>query len=59
MIGSYGPQREPHIKRFQMEQAPSGMMARGSYTVASKFLDDDGNVYLDWEWTFDIKKEWD
>lgn len=59
MIGSYAPQREPHVKRFPLEQAPSGMLFRGTYTVQSKFLDDDNNVYLEWDWSFDIKKEFE
>ena len=56
MIGSYGPQVEPYTKAFLPEQAPSGMMARGHYTAKSRFEDDDKNVYLEWEWAFDIKK---
>jgi hypothetical protein len=56
MIGSYGPQAEPYTKAFQPEQAPSGMMARGHYSAKSRFMDDDKNLYLEWEWSFDIKK---
>jgi len=59
MIGSYAPSPEPHEKKFQVEQAPSGMMARGKYEVKSRFLDDDQNVYLEWSWNFEIKKDWD
>jgi len=59
MIGSYAPQPEPHSKTFQTEQAPSGMMVRGHYSVKSKFIDDDKNTHLAWEWGFDIKKDWD
>ena len=56
MIGSYAPQAEPYVKACAMEQAPSGMMMRGHYTAKSRFVDDDKNVYLEWEWAFDIKK---
>jgi hypothetical protein len=31
MIGSYGPNAEPYEKKFQTEEAPSGMLARGHY----------------------------
>jgi len=59
MVGSYGPKTEPHVFTTPVEDAPSGMMSRGHYTVKSKFTDDDKNIYLEWEWAFDIKKEWE
>jgi hypothetical protein len=31
MIGSYGPQGTCYEKKFQLEEAPSGMLARGHY----------------------------
>ena len=31
MIGSYGPAAEAYEKKFQLEEAPSGMLARGHY----------------------------
>jgi hypothetical protein len=40
------------------EDAPAGMMARGSYTVQSLFTDDDRHEHLKWEWSFEIKKDW-
>lgn len=58
MIGSYGPSEKEYEKKFAVEQAPSGMLARGHYSVRSKFMDDDGNCHLDVSWTFDIKKDW-
>ncbi|KAI3630305.1 hypothetical protein MIR68_011740 [Amoeboaphelidium protococcarum] len=58
MIGSYAPNPQPYEKKFQTEQAPSGMLARGTYNVKSKFIDDDGNVHLEWDWIFQIKKDW-
>ena len=58
MVGSYGPKTEPHVYMTQLEDAPSGMISRGHYTVKSKFTDDDKKIYLQWEWAFDIKKEW-
>ncbi|KAJ1546335.1 hypothetical protein HK405_007202 [Cladochytrium tenue] len=50
---------EIYEKKFPIEEAPSGMLARGHYTVRSRFIDDDGHVHLEWTWSFDIKKEWD
>lgn len=40
------------------EEAPSGMMARGHYNAVSKFLDDDEHNHLQFEWAFDIAKDW-
>eukprot|EP00158_Paraphelidium_tribonemae_P000942 Partr_v1_DN23736_c0_g3_i2_m53098 putative Rho GDP dissociation inhibitor (GDI) len=59
MIGSYAPNATPYEKKFVPEQAPGGMIARGTYTVKSKFTDDDGTSHLEWEWQFQIKKEWE
>ncbi|XP_076366622.1 rho GDP-dissociation inhibitor 2-like [Tachypleus tridentatus] len=59
MVGSYAP--KPDIQSFmtQQEEMPSGMLARGKYTVKSLFTDDDKNEHLKWEWTFELKKDWD
>lgn len=46
MLGSYGPQPNPYTKDFDPEESPSGMLARsGSYSVRSRVVDDDGEVY--------------
>ena len=58
MIGSYGPKTEPQEYSTPVEEAPTGMMSRGHYTMKSKFTDDDKNPILEWEWSLDIKKEW-
>ena len=58
MLGSYGPKTEQHTYATPPGDAPSGLIARGKYIIKSKFLDDDKNVYLDWEWSFEVKKEW-
>ncbi|KAI0722829.1 rho GDP-dissociation inhibitor [Earliella scabrosa] len=61
MLGSYGPhpKGEAYIKNFDPEESPSGMLARsGTYHVRSRVIDDDGEVYADWEWSFKIGKEW-
>lgn len=59
MVGSYGPKKELQEFKTGMEQAPSGMMARGGYTVKSLFTDDDKHEHLKWEWKIEIKKDWE
>ena len=59
MVGSYGPKTEAHVFQTPPEEAPSGVMSRGTYTLKSKFLDDDKNAYLEWEWALSIKKDWE
>ncbi|PSN61866.1 rho-gdp dissociation inhibitor [Corynespora cassiicola Philippines] len=59
--GSYGPnteQKPVYEKKFEPETAPSGMMARGHYKAVSRFVDDDNHTHLQFEWSFDIKKDW-
>lgn len=61
MIGSYAPNTDKnpiYSKRFAEEEAPTGLLARGHYTAASTFIDDDGKVHLKFEWSFDIAKDW-
>ena len=46
MLGSYGPNSEAYAKNFDPEESPSGMLARsGTYSVRSRVIDDDGEVY--------------
>ena len=59
MVGSYGPKTEEHIFTTRREEAPSGMLCRGIYKAKSRFTDDDKQIYLDWEWSFELKKEWE
>ncbi|KAK7939853.1 hypothetical protein WMY93_003179 [Mugilogobius chulae] len=59
MVGSYGPRAEEHEFISRLEEAPKGMIARGHYKVKSRFIDDDKNVHLTWEWGIDIKKDWE
>ncbi|KAL0086026.1 immunoglobulin E-set, partial [Phycomyces blakesleeanus] len=58
MIGSYGPSADAYEKKFQLEEAPSGMLARGHYVAMSRFIDDDNVTHMEWSWSFDIKKDW-
>ena len=59
MIGSYPPRETLHSFTTPQEEMPSGLMARGSYTVRSLFTDDDKHEHLKWEWSFDLKKDWE
>lgn len=61
MIGSYSPNtadKPEYEKKFEPESAPTGMLGRGHYEAVSKFTDDDNNSYLQFKWSFDIKKDW-
>jgi Rho GDP-dissociation inhibitor len=61
MIGSFAPNTEKtpvYIKKFAEEEAPSGMLLRGHYTANSSFVDDDKKTHLQFEWSFDITKDW-
>jgi Rho GDP-dissociation inhibitor len=43
----------PHYRptQFAAEESPSGTLARsGSYVARSRIVDDDGTVWLDFEW---------
>ncbi|KAF4220215.1 rho GDP-dissociation inhibitor [Aspergillus novofumigatus IBT 16806] len=61
MLGSYAPSttdKPIYEKKFNPEEAPSGMLARGHYNAVSKFVDDDNQTHLQFEWSFDIAKDW-
>ncbi|KAK9237089.1 immunoglobulin E-set [Lipomyces kononenkoae] len=61
VCGSYSPnthEKPYYEKTFMEEEAPSGLIARGSYNITSKFVDDDNTTHLLFTWTLDIKKEW-
>jgi len=59
MVGSYAPKLELQSYLSPLEEMPSGMLSRGTYTVKSLFTDDDKNEHLKWEWTFELRKDWD
>ncbi|PYI14381.1 E set domain-containing protein [Aspergillus japonicus CBS 114.51] len=61
MLGSYAPNttdKQVYEKKFAAEEAPSGMLYRGHYNAISKFIDDDDHTHLQFEWSFDIAKDW-
>ena len=59
MVGSYAPKAEAHQYLTPFEDAPSGMLGRGTYRVTSCFTDDYKNEHLKWEWSLEIKKDWE
>ncbi|KAI5847480.1 rho guanidine dissociation inhibitor [Tricharina praecox] len=62
MMGSYGPNTKEnpfYEKTFAEEEAPAGMLYRGTYDALSKFMDDDHKEHLSFKWTFEIKRSWD
>ncbi|KAM9994753.1 hypothetical protein ACTFIY_000931 [Dictyostelium cf. discoideum] len=61
MLGSFAPQAAAHSvtnPRQGWEEAPSGMLARGSYTAKVVFTDDDNEEHLSVEYAFSIKSDW-
>jgi len=61
MIGSFGPQVNNHevtFPRHGWEEAPSGLLSRGSYSAKSQFVDDDESNHLEYEYAFEIKSDW-
>jgi len=61
MLGSYPPSatdiREVVIPKNDWEEAPGGMLGRGNYKGKHKFIDDDGNVHLEYEYALNIVKK--
>ncbi|KAL8229555.1 hypothetical protein R6Q57_014455 [Mikania cordata] len=58
MIGTFSPQQEPYTHEIPEDITPSGIFARGSYSAKTKFIDDDNTCYLELNYTFDIRKDW-
>ncbi|GAB4826503.1 Rab GDP dissociation inhibitor alpha [Ancistrocladus abbreviatus] len=58
MLGTFSPQAETHTHEMREETTPSGIFARGSYTARTRFIDDDNKCYLEINYTFDIRKDW-
>ncbi|GME67392.1 unnamed protein product [[Candida] boidinii] len=57
--GSYAPNTVDtpfYEKVFHEVEAPSGLLARGSYSAVSKFIDDDKVTHLVLPWSFQITK---
>lgn len=62
MLGSFAPQAAAHEVTFPKqgwEEAPKGALARGKYNAKSKFIDDDKQTHMEYEYCFQIKKGWE
>jgi len=59
MVGSYAPMEATQSYTTTAEDAPSGLLSRGTYNVKSIFTDDDNHEHLKWDWSFTIKKDWE
>jgi Rho GDP-dissociation inhibitor len=58
MLGTFAPQKQPYIHVMAQQVTPSGALARGPYSARTRFIDDDGTVYLDMNYSFEIRKDW-
>eukprot|EP01087_Luapelamoeba_hula_P012821 TRINITY_DN3619_c0_g1_i2.p1 TRINITY_DN3619_c0_g1~~TRINITY_DN3619_c0_g1_i2.p1 ORF type:complete len:196 (-),score=47.53 TRINITY_DN3619_c0_g1_i2:89-676(-) len=61
MLGSFPPGPTVHnvvFPRNGWDEAPSSMLARGTYKGKHRFCDDDGKCHLEYEYQFAIKKDW-
>lgn len=58
LSGSRAPSSDLQKYISESEQAPSGVLSRGSFLVKSKLTDDDKNIYAEWEWNLVIAKDW-
>ena len=58
LLGSRAPSADIQAYVSDVEQAPSGVLSRGSFLVKSKLTDDDKNIYAEWEWNLVIAKDW-
>jgi Rho GDP-dissociation inhibitor len=58
MLGTFAPQQQPYIHVMAQQVTPSGALARGPYSARTRFIDDDGTVYLDMNYSFEIRKDW-
>ncbi|CAH8611969.1 unnamed protein product [Schistosoma rodhaini] len=57
MLGNFRPQGHPHIWTSDPEEAPKGVLSRGSYKIVSQFIDDDKAEYITWKWCINIVKK--
>lgn len=57
MLGAFSPRQEPYVHALEEETTPSGVLARGTYTAKTKFIDDDGRCHLEVDYSFEIQKD--
>ncbi|KAG5355591.1 Rho GDP-dissociation inhibitor [Yarrowia sp. C11] len=60
VMGSYPPNTAEnpfYVKKFELQEAPSGFLVRGKYMGHSKYIDDDGVVHAEYPFNFEITKK--
>lgn len=60
VMGSYPPNTPEnpfYVKKFELQEAPSGFLVRGKYLGQSKYIDDDGVVHAEYPFNFEITKK--
>jgi Rho GDP-dissociation inhibitor len=59
VIGTFAPHDKVYSVDLTPEETPGGFLYRGQYRGKSMFIDNDGNVHMQFDYTFHIKKTWD
>ncbi len=59
VMGTFAPQNKVHIVDLTPEKTPSGFLSRGTYRGKSMFIDIDGIVHMQYEYIFQLKKNWE
>lgn len=59
VLGSFAPTIAEHVVEMTPEETPKGFLARGTYKGKSMFVDTEGNVHMQFEYTFQLKKGWE
>ena len=59
VMGTFAPLTKVQTVDLTPEETPGGFLYRGQYRGKSMFIDNDGIVHMQFEYTFNIKKTWD
>lgn len=60
VLGTFAPvPNKEYVASLEPDETPGGMLMRGEYKGKSMFIDNDGIVHMQFEYTFNIKKTWD
>jgi len=61
MLGSYPPSgstiNKTSVPRIGWSDAPSGALSRGKYKGKHRFIDDDKECHLEYDYAFSIEKK--
>lgn len=58
VIGCFSPTTQEYVVQLSPERVPDGFFQRGTYQGKAILADLDGNVHMQYEFTFKIDKEW-